>query len=87
MDYQGSQERGEEKVAIEKKKAKPLSESDLVAIMTLRIAESVLRRVVDATDAVSETTSETQAATPSSLADERDLSESPVQAHTKAGVS
>ena len=75
---------------MEKKTAKQLSDNDLVAVMTLRSAESALRRqdgVQDADNAASESRSEVGTATPTSTQDGRSVSQSPIHPKAKARTS
>ena len=71
-------------------KAKQLSDSDLLAVVTLWSAESALRRQDDVQDAenfASESRSETRTTTPTSVQGARILSQSPVQPNAKATTS
>ena len=80
----------EKRRQILKKRAKQLSDSDLVAVMTLRSAEQALRRrdaVRDMSSAGSADRSEAGTVTPTSAAGSRDPSQSPIQPKRKARTS
>ena len=73
-----------------KKRAKQLSDSDLLAVMTLRSAEQALRRgdgVREMSSAGSTDRSDAGTLTPSSAAGSRDPSQSPIQPKRKARTS
>ena len=70
--------------------AKQLIVNDLLAVMTLRSAESALRHQGDDEDGenlASESRSETGTTTPTSVQGARILSQSPVQPNAKATTS
>ena len=72
------------------KKAKQLSDAGLVAVMTLRSAESALRHQGDDEDGenlASESRSETGTTTPTSVQGARSVSQSPIQPKAKARIS
>ena len=69
-----------------KKRAKQLSDADLVAVMTLRSAEQALRRPdagQDDTRAGLSDLSDAGTMTPTSTTDQRDPSQSPIQPKKK----
>jgi hypothetical protein len=73
-----------------KKRAKQLSDGDLLAVMTLRSAEQALRRPdagIDVSSAGSADRSEAGTITPTSTTDARDPSQSPIQPKRKARTS
>ena len=74
-----------------KKRAKQLSDSDLLAVMTLRSAEQALRRPdaagIDVASAGSADRSDAGTVTPTSTTDTRDPSQSPIQPKRKAKTS